>query len=669
MQLFGYVCSPLCKAKADSHGITIPVFEGQQSVKEARVWRRVVWTSSSIGVLVALLLGFWFWYAWFGRTPKTMFSVRFPTPSYSGQSVICGKSRDQIVFLHGTMLARYDMVQKKQLWADDLLDKAQIQAAIARQQQATQKLIDRANNEAWENVPKMPSAEKLEQEMQREQAAGLQLYVRGENVWVASPGKLTRFDWATGNRLKELAVQSPEFGAVIMRGDEIVVVDREGEKPVVTRVNLATCESRTEELGAPEGALLLANNPGAASSKNGPGGGLPGNVPDSELRKPMDPAKVAQQAQNLSYAAKLALPATIANTMNRERVLDAMEDQTGPQNTGAPTTPGSHFSLVASRHGFVRFSAKLIEQRFVARSAVKPQSGKSVLQGNLTAGNSLEAANELLNQMQRERGADVVQDDLSRYQVTVQKPGVEQTWTGEVIGPPRIFPLETATVVAANENIIVLDKNNRQIWQSTLAYNVRSEIEAADPERALYGQGPCAEDKGTLYVIDEGVLTAFDLPTGKVLWRYVSVGIAGLFFDDRGFVYVNATTASPDSIKFSRQIDVTQKVTSVIVKLDPANGTPVWTAEPGGMINYLSGKYLYVVQSYTPDQTDQDNPYQVETGFEKPPFLRIRRLNPKNGGEIWEYFEQRAPVDVAFDRNMIRLIFKKEVRVLKTLEF
>ena len=39
MELFGYVCSPLCKGKAESRGIQIPVYAGQKSVKEARAWR------------------------------------------------------------------------------------------------------------------------------------------------------------------------------------------------------------------------------------------------------------------------------------------------------------------------------------------------------------------------------------------------------------------------------------------------------------------------------------------------------------------------------------------------------------------------------------------------------------------------------------------------------
>ena len=32
MELFGYVCSPLCRAKANSHGIQVPVFAGETAV-------------------------------------------------------------------------------------------------------------------------------------------------------------------------------------------------------------------------------------------------------------------------------------------------------------------------------------------------------------------------------------------------------------------------------------------------------------------------------------------------------------------------------------------------------------------------------------------------------------------------------------------------------------
>ena len=80
------------------------------------------------------------------------------------------------------------------------------------------------------------------------------------------------------------------------------------------------------------------------------------------------------------------------------------------------------------------------------------------------------------------------------------------------------------------------------------------------------------ERKDTLYVIDQGVLTAFDLATGNARWRLPSIGIMGLFFDDEGMIYLNTTTASPDSLKYSNQIDVTRKNAYLVMKLDPKAG-------------------------------------------------------------------------------------------------
>jgi len=168
-----------------------------------------------------------------------------------------------------------------------------------------------------------------------------------------------------------------------------------------------------------------------------------------------------------------------------------------------------------------------------------------------------------------------------------------------------------------------------------------------------------------LYVFDQGALTAFDLANGNARWRYPSVGIAGLFFDDQGMIYVNTTTASLSSIKYSRQVDISSKAVSVLVKLAPASGKVLWTAEPGGLLNYCSGKFLYAMNSHAAEDDEDDNPYKVDTGLELKPFLRIKRIDPKNGHVLWEHFQQRAPIDVQFDKNSIRLVFKNEVQVLK----
>jgi hypothetical protein len=104
------------------------------------------------------------------------------------------------------------------------------------------------------------------------------------------------------------------------------------------------------------------------------------------------------------------------------------------------------------------------------------------------------------------------------------------------------------------------------------------------------------------------------------------------------------------------------------MKVDSKDGKVLWSREPGGLVNHVVGKYIFVVQYYMPPEEDEDS-HTIETGFETPPYLRIRRLNPKNGSEIWEHFQQRAPLDIAFEKNTIRLVFKKEVQVLKFMAF
>src|SRR5581483_4835830 len=232
------------------------------------------------------------------------------------------------------------------------------------------------------------------------------------------------------------------------------------------------------------------------------------------------------------------------------------------------------------------------------------------------------------------------------------------------VGPPKLYPLDSVNVVAADKLIIVLDKANKKLWQSTLGFNVVPGLAALDEEIATYGQGPCVERKGTLYVFDQGVLSAFDLKSGDARWRLPSVGIAGLFFDDHDMIYVNTTSASHETLKYSRQIDLSQKVSAVILKLDSRDGKILWSTPSRGLINYVSGRFILSAQSTIPDQDDD-----TESDEQKIPWMRIRRLNPSDGREVWDHFQQRAPLDIAFDQNTIRLVFKREVQVLRFPRF
>jgi outer membrane protein assembly factor BamB len=255
-------------------------------------------------------------------------------------------------------------------------------------------------------------------------------------------------------------------------------------------------------------------------------------------------------------------------------------------------------------------------------------------------------------------------DDVSRYSVRVRRGSVE--WTNEVIGQPQFFPLKERDIIAASKRIIVLNKEAKKLWESPLNFDIAAQLWTEPGEEpSRYGAGPCVEQGGALYIIDQGVLTAFDAATGNARWRLPSVGIAGIYFDDQGMMYVNTTTASLNKIKYSQQIDVTDRTHNQILKIDPATGKTLWENTKEGMINYLSGEYIYTVDSHEGDDEADRALLAGIPGATMPPHIRIKRLNAKTGRVMWEHYQRRAPIDIQIDKNTIQILFRKEMQVLK----
>jgi hypothetical protein len=676
LELFGQVCSPLCKAKAEAQGMAIPEYKGKKSAVEAGQWRKVCLAAWAIGVVVAGLLGFWFWYAWFGSVPKPVFSIRFTEPAHSGESVLCGK--DQLVFLHGDTLARCDLMATREIWSRQLIDRQQVAdaAALELKEMRAEKIQLSARNPDAADRFKIPSLEELTRNVELAEEAALQLYVCGENVWVAAADKLVRYDWDTGKPGQEFSLG---YGAnrLIRRADELLLAgSAKTGQGVIAHFNLANGESRVETIGGQPGLVTAPGSArksgvGAGTANSGGEGmaGLPQGAPGSDAGKPLDPAKVAEQVQRLSVPAKIALPVVLANDLHQEQIMAEVNDEPGartPDATEPVPQPTERFSIIPSEYGCVEFSTRLLEARFIARNAMKAPPSKSALDGELTAAKTADVANETANEIQRSRGGDKVTEDESRCQVTVRRPDVKEApeWTGEVIGPPSLCCLKTVNVVAGGKMLVVLDKMNKKLWQTTLTYNLGGGRGSFGEEAGPLGAGPCVERGDMLYVFDQAVLTAFDSKTGAVRWRLPSIGIVGMFFDDKGMMYLNTTTASPDTIKYSRQIDVTQTIRAIILKMDPRVGKILWSVDPGGFVSYVSGRFIYVVQSYDADD-QKENPWSI--GLEPKSHVWIRRLNPGNGRVMWEHYQDRAPLDVRFSGNTIQIVFKKEVQVLKFL--
>jgi hypothetical protein len=671
MELFGYVCSPFCKSRAEARKMHIPQYAGQKSVTEARHWRKVGMMTAGIAAALSLLIGGWVWYEWFGSRPKPFFSVAFLEGIHSGQSEFCGM--DQLVFLHGVTISRYDLKSKKEVWSRQLVDQKRLDELKAEQTRFAQNLVTQAKEAGWSRIPPMATEEEIIERAERVATSMLDLFVQGSNVWLtAEAGKLVRLDWDTGEPVKEVPIIHG-YNVLSRNGEELTMRSQnELRQRVVTHINLTTGDTRVETFGSPVQPVAAGRSTAGRRSSTTPGGtartaGLPTAIPGADMNVPMDPAKVAADAQRLSLPGKIVLPATVANAMNQERILrelnsgDDEADLRRAFQTAA--APGDRVMQVSGKHGNYAFSVRLLEERMVERVAMKAPPKKSALDGDVNVTQTMEIANELLNEMQRNRGGDKVYEDESRFLVTVHDMDSRvPDWAGEVVGPPTLIPSKSVTVIASGSTVTVLDKSNKKLWQGSLTHKVAGSKSYF--QDSPFGELPCAERDGRLYVCDEAMLTAFDLQTGNVFWRLPSVGIAGLLFDDQGMLYINTTTASPDSIKYSRQIDVSRKVSEVIVKVDSKTGKMLWSTQAGGFISYLSGKYIYIA-SWNDADDDKDSPLRTE--LETPSYVRIKRIDPKKGTVMWDHYQPRAPLDVKFNGNRIQIVFKKEMQVLKYL--
>jgi hypothetical protein len=109
----------------------------------------------------------------------------------------------------------------------------------------------------------------------------------------------------------------------------------------------------------------------------------------------------------------------------------------------------------------VQMKVDLIERKTITHQAMKAQK-KSMVEDNLTSGQSLEASEQVINDLRREQTGGVEEEDASRYQVTLRRwpASAAPDWTGEVIGAPSFFALKTRDVLVAGNSILVFDKNN-----------------------------------------------------------------------------------------------------------------------------------------------------------------------------------------------------------------
>ena len=613
----------------------------QTAVIQARPGRKARWIGAAVAALFAFLLGFWFWYEVFGSKPRVAYSLKFPAAVYAGRCKLVPPH--DALLLRGARLARYDLAARKEVWSNNLVDRRQIEDSAARFMAQTEVENRRVNARmqaeglAWK--PESPGLEETTRRIENEAEAQIHWHINGHDVWLALPGKLARYDWQTGKVSQEISL--PGTLDLFIPGETaILAVARSAVgRQIALRIGLPAGDVQQQELTVPS---MGRSEKGASTAARSPA-----------ARSPIS-AGPQSAAAAVTQAAR------------------ALQPSGARAGSGADVEPGpadySRSELVAGGRSLVQLKVGLIEARRATVQAMKEAPKKSALEGEVNASATAAIANEILNDLQREGTGGVEQEDISRYRVTLKGLFGEETneWIGEVIGPPELFPLQTVNVLIAGKNVVVFDKTNKKLWESKLAYPVADGRAVGDelcPSDGMEDFVPCEERGGKLFLFDQGMLTAFELATGNAHWRLPSVGISRLLFDSQGLVYVNTTDADQERIKHSQQIDLEAKSHPVILKVDPRSGKILWRARNYGRAANVSGKFVYAVEWAAGNDHARLRPSVI------PAHLRIYALDPKDGRPFWEHYDGREPIALDFHDNVMQVLFKKEMQLLKFVSF
>ncbi len=558
MQTSGFICSPLCKLRAQQQGLEIPECDRQDSVVTRRRGQGRKLLALGINTLVAglviALLGGWIWYTFWGAKP----AVAFSTPVSADYDVeLCRFLAPQrVIFASNDEIAVFDTANKKQLWSRTFPDVSQVEIG--------QTLL-----------------------------------------WVLADGALFALHPESG----EEQAPTPSKGRVLsisLAGDTLFVITNNNQLVVVD----ATSGRVVAEYPAPAGTLHAESErfrfPTTSPSEDGD-----------------DPAV---ESAGIAAAAMINAAAAAA-----ESVSEIDWDTEGGSD------------LQSFRREYtqdVKFEAKLIKENIVQREAMKPPEATALKEEGITVGDTLAMAQHIMNEQRRDVTGGIEHVDESTYRVQLHHLADQAAvpWTGDVIGRPQFFSLKSVDLLVAGQTLLTFDKQGKKLWESKLSYPITRNIP------------PAVETSGGLYFFDKGVLTAFDTATGTVRWRLGSVGVSKLQFDDAGMLYVSTTSASPETIRYSQQIDFGNPTQPLVMKVDPASGKILWQIEKIGDRCYVSGKFVYLTSS---------------RGGMSETYFRIYRIDPKNGKQLWEYYRPEEPISMDFLDNQILALFPNRLEVLR----
>jgi outer membrane protein assembly factor BamB len=446
-----------------------------------------------------------------------------------------------------------------------------------------------------------------------------QTYIDKDSIWICLASRVVRLNRATGEMKQSIPITG-QFQSFTPSDTSLLVVSAENETTrLACRIDLASGEVATEEITVPRAQKQALPNE------------LPPNV------QPTAGVLLAQALDEQKFS----------------KPLDAMSSE--------------FFSTGAN---LVELRVKLLEPKVTFVQSIKPR-GPSHINSSLSASSSTaDVAEEVFNDIKRDQSGGVKGIDESRYEATIRRwlgGAAPVEWKGEVTGVPMFFSLRTVDLLVAGKLLTVFDKQNKKLFDAQLAYPINSRYQ---PDHWDGHSVPAVEGSGGLYFFDEGVLTAFSLPSGAVRWRLTSVGISKAQFDDHGILYVDSTSGSPDDIQYSDQIKFDQ-VAPVLVKIEPSSGKILWQVAQEGQGCFLSGPFLYTASA-------QQGGIAMANGLaealnaprpDAPVYFHIYRLDPADGKILWDFYREQAPAEFSFQQNRFLVRFGPDVQVWKFLTF
>jgi hypothetical protein len=308
------------------------------------------------------------------------------------------------------------------------------------------------------------------------------------------------------------------------------------------------------------------------------------------------------------------------------------------------------------------FSTGHREDAFALSGGVVTPNVQGVRTEFSTVGGSLLRVEIRLKEKSIRTGAAKERVDDSTYEIALSRPFEPEIpeWSGMLRGRVQVFSTPSLHLVTAGAKLLAFDRANKKAWEAVLGGPVPIRRTDSGMEGAAQ---PWLEAGGRLFFADGASLTAFDVKTGRVAWRFPSVGIRKITVDGEGSLYVLSDNLHAETLTYVTDANLRGSA-SVAMRINPADGKIRWQAE-GYQDLWASGTDVYALR----EAKDPGGAEKPGTGSHKAKeaLVKICKLSRGGGGALWEWFQPRRPQAVEVHGKNVALLFGDELQIIRSI--